>query len=78
MPDEGMDVVLLGQIRSSDTCVRSEKLSVYMHRSGKEDIEIRPSKVGQEDECWIVGEKEIPGTSLVEALIVGMEILNRA
>ena len=49
-----------------------------MHRSGKEDIEIRPSKVGQEDECWIVGEKEIPCTTLVEALIVGMEILNRA
>ena len=41
-------------------------------------ITIKPRSIGTDQEGWQIGEKEIPCDTLEEAIIVAIEILNRA
>jgi hypothetical protein len=50
---------------------------VQLQKARATTLAIKPRDVGTDTEGWQIGEKEIPCNSLEEAIIVGIEILNR-
>ena len=68
---------LLEKIRASNTHISCRVTTVRLEKAGSTMLEIKPRDVGEDTEGWQIGEKEIPCNTLEEAIIVGIEILNR-
>ena len=68
---------LLEKIRASNTNISCRVTTVRLEKAGSTMLEIKPRDVGTDTEGWAIGEKEIPCNTLEEAMIVGIEILNR-
>ncbi len=68
---------LLEKIRTSDIRISCKITEVRLAKARATTLAIKPRGVGTDTECWTIGEKEIPCNSLEEAIIVGIEILNR-
>jgi len=73
----GLESSLLEKIRTSDIRISCKITEVRLAKARATTLAIKPRGVGTDTECWTIGEKEIPCNSLEEALIVGIEILNR-
>jgi hypothetical protein len=50
---------------------------VQLQKARATTVAIKPRSVGEDTEGWTIGEKKIPCNTLEEAIIVGIEILNR-
>jgi hypothetical protein len=50
---------------------------VRLEKARATTLAIKPRDVGTDTEGWTISEKEIPCNTLEEAIIVGIEILNR-
>jgi hypothetical protein len=50
---------------------------VQLQKARATTVAIKPRSVGEDTKGWTIGEKEIPCNTLEEAIIVGIEILNR-
>jgi|TARA_Y100000004_G_scaffold167735_1_gene200522 hypothetical protein len=74
---KGMESDLLEKICESNTIISCRKTHVRLTRARAKTITIKPRDVGTDQEGWSVDEKEIPCNTLEEAIIVGLEILNR-
>ena len=74
---QGLQSDLLEKIRASDIRISCRITEVRLEKARATTLAIKPRGVGTDTECWTIGEKEIPCNSLEEALIVGIEILNR-
>jgi len=80
MPSEsatGIQSDLLETLRASDIRISCRITEVRLTKARATTLAIKPRDVGKDTECWTIGEKEIPCHSLEEAIIVGIEILNR-
>jgi len=80
MPSEsatGIQSDLLETLRASDIRISCRITEVRLEKARATTLAIKPRGVGTDTECWTIGEKEIPCNSLEEAIIVGIEILNR-
>jgi len=73
----GIQSDLLEKIRTSDIRISCRITEVRLTKARATTVAIKPRDVGEDTECWTIGEKEIPCNTLEEALIVGIEILNR-
>ena len=73
----GMESDLLEKVWASNTTIRCKITEVRLEKARATTLAIKPRDVGEDTECWTIGEKEIPCNTLEEALIVGIEILNR-
>ena len=74
---QGLQSDLLEKIRASYIRISCRITEVRLEKARATTLAIKPRGVGTDTECWTIGEKEIPCNSLEEALIVGIEILNR-
>ena len=74
---QGIQSDLLEKIRASDINISCKITEVQLSKARATTLAIKPRGVGTDTECWTIGEKEIPCNSLEEAIIVGIEILNR-
>ena len=80
MPSEstqGVQSDLLDKIRTSDIRISCRITEVRLEKARATTLAIKPRGVGTDTEGWAIGEKEIPCNTLEEAMIVGIEILNR-
>tara|TARA_B100001059_G_C17444822_1_gene384459 strand:- start:53 stop:298 length:246 start_codon:yes stop_codon:yes gene_type:complete len=80
MPSEstqGIQYDLLDKIRTSDIRISCRITEVRLEKARATTLAIKPRGVGTDTEGWAIGEKEIPCNTLEEAMIVGIEILNR-
>ena len=80
MPSEsatGIQSDLLETLRASDIRISCRITEVQLQKARATTLAIKPRDVGEDTEGWQIGEKEIPCNSLEEAIIVGIEILNR-
>ena len=80
MPSEstqGIQSDLLDKIRTSDIRISCRITEVRLEKARATTVAIKPRGVGTDTEGWAIGEKEIPCNTLEEAMIVGIEILNR-
>ena len=80
MPSEsatGIQSDLLETLRASDIQISCRITEVRLEKARATTLAIKPRGVGTDQEGWQIGEKEIPCNSLEEAIIVGIEILNR-
>lgn len=80
MPSEsatGIQSNLLETLRSSDIKISCRITEVRLEKARATTLTIKPRSVGEDTEGWTICEKEIPCNSLEEAMIVGVEILNR-
>ena len=80
MPSEsatGIQSDLLETLRASDIRISCRITEVQLQKARATTVAIKPRSVGEDTEGWTIGEKEIPCNSLEEAIIVGIEILNR-
>ena len=68
---------LLEKIRTSDIRISCKITEVRLEKARATTLAIKLRGVGTDTEGWQIGEKEIPCNSLEEAIIVGIEILNR-
>ena len=75
---QGIQSDLLEKIRASDINISCKITEVQLSKARATTLAIKPRDVGEDTEGWTIGEKEIPCNSLEEAIIVGIEILNRA
>ena len=73
----GLSSDLLDKVRKSQTRIRTRITTGRLEKFGTPMLEIRPRDIGTDQEGWSVDEKEIPCNTLEEAIIVGLEILNR-
>ena len=74
---QGIQSDLLEKIRTSDIRISCKITEVQLQKARATTLAIKPRSVGTDTECWTIGEKEIPCNTLEEAIIVGIEILNR-
>ena len=74
---QGFQFDLLEKIRASDIDISCRITEVRLEKARAATLTIKPRDVGTDTEGWQIGEKEIPCNSLEEAIIVGIEILNR-
>ena len=74
---QGLQSDLLEKIRASDIRISCQITEVRLEKARATTLAIKPRDVGTDKESWQIGEKEIPCNSLEEAIIVGIEILNR-
>ena len=74
---QGLQSDLLEKIRASDIRISCRITEVRLEKARATTLAIKPRGVGTDTECWTIGEKEIPCNTLEEAIIVGIEILNR-
>ena len=74
---QGIQSDLLEKIRTSDINISCKITEVQLSKARAATLAIKPRDVGEDTEGWTIGEKEIPCNSLEEAIIVGIEILNR-
>ena len=74
---QGLQSDLLEKIRASDIRISCQITEVRLEKARATTLAIKPRGVGTDTECWTIGEKEIPCNTLEEAIIVGIEILNR-
>ena len=74
---QGLQSDLLEKIRASDIRISCQITEVRLEKARATTLAIKPRDVGEDTEGWQIGEKEIPCNSLEEAIIVGIEILNR-
>jgi post-segregation antitoxin (ccd killing protein) len=74
---QGIQSDLLEKIRASDINISCKITEVQLQKARATTLAIKPRGVGTDTECWTIGEKEIPCNTLEEAIIVGIEILNR-
>ena len=80
MPSEsatGIQSDLLETLRASDIRISCRITEVQLQKARATTLAIKPRDVGEDTEGWQIGEKEIPCNTLEEAIIVGIEILNR-
>ncbi len=80
MPSEsatGIQSDLLETLRASDIRISCRITEVQLQKARATTLAIKPRSVGEDTEGWKIGEKEIPCNTLEEAIIVGIEILNR-
>ena len=80
MPSEsttGIQSDLLETLRASDIQISCRITKVQLQKARATTLAIKPRSVGEDTEGWTIGEKEIPCNTLEEAIIVGIEILNR-
>ena len=80
MPSEsatGIQSDLLETLRASDIQISCRITEVQLQKARATTLAIKPRGVGTDTEGWQIGEKEIPCNTLEEAVIVGIEILNR-
>jgi hypothetical protein len=68
----------LEKIRASDINISCKITEVQLSKARAATLAIKPRDIGTDTEGWTIGEKEIPCNSLEQAIIVGIEILNRA
>ena len=73
----GMESYILEKIRKSNTTFRSRITTVRCEQAGSTPIEIKPRDVGTDFEGWTV-EERLGTKTLEKAIIVAIEILNRA
>ena len=74
---QGLQSDLLEKIRASDIRISCRITEVRLEKARATTLAIKPRGVGEDKEGWQIGEKEIPCNTLEEAIIVGIEILNR-
>ena len=74
---QGLQSDLLEKIRASDIRISCQITEVRLEKARATTLAIKPRSVGEDTEGWTISEKEIPCHSLEEAIIVGIEILNR-
>jgi len=74
---QGLQSDLLEKIRTSDIRISCRITEVQLQKARATTLAIKPRGVGTDTEGWQIGEKEIPCNTLEEAIIVGIEILNR-
>ena len=74
---QGLQSDLLEKIRASDIRISCQITEVQLQKARATTLAIKPRGVGTDQEGWQIGEKEIPCNTLEEAIIVGIEILNR-
>ena len=74
---QGQQSDLLEKIRTSDIRISCRITEVRLEKARATTLAIKPRGVGTNTERWQIGEKEIPCNTLEEAIIVGIEILNR-
>ena len=74
---QGIQSDLLEKIRASDINISCKITEVQLSKARATTLAIKPRDVGTDTECWTISEKEIPCNTLEEAMIVGIEILNR-
>ena len=74
---QGLQSDLLEKIRASDIRISCRITEVQLQKARATTLAIKPRDVGEDTERWQIGEKEIPCNTLEEAMIVGIEILNR-
>ena len=74
---QGLQSDLLEKIRTSDIRISCRITEVRLEKARATTLAIKPRDIGTDKEGWQIGEKEIPCNSLEEAMIVGIEILNR-
>ena len=80
MPSEsatGIQSDLLETLRASDIRISCRITEVQLQKARATTLAIKPRGVGTDTEGWTISEKEIPCNTLEEAMIVGIEILNR-
>jgi|TARA_X000001388_G_scaffold74222_1_gene66890 hypothetical protein len=80
MPSEsttGIQSDLLETLRASDIRISCRITEVQLQKARATTVAIKPRSVGEDTKGWTIGEKEIPCNTLEEAIIVGIEILNR-
>ena len=80
MPSESATRIqsdLLETLRASDIRISCRITEVQLQKARATTLAIKPRSVGEDTEGWTISEKEIPCHSLEEAIIVGIEILNR-
>ena len=73
----GLQSDLLEKIRASGIRISCQITEVRLEKARATTLAIKPRGVGTDQEGWQIGEKEIPCNTLEEAIIVGIEILNR-
>ena len=74
---QGIQSDLLESLRASDIRISCKITEVQLSKARATTLAIKPRSVGTDTECWTIGEKEIPCNTFEEAIIVGIEILNR-
>ena len=74
---QGIHSDILEKIRASDIRISCRITEVRLEKARATTVAIKPRGVGTDTERWQIGEKEIPCNTLEEAIIVGIEILNR-
>jgi len=74
---QGIQSDLLESLRASDIRISCKITEVRLEKARATTLAIKPRGVGTDTEGWTISEKEIPCNTLEEAMIVGIEILNR-